>query len=197
MRPRHALYVRGMHGRCLVYKPYILIPSRTPPLVSPEGWEALSHIGMGCTAGACLGHTFVAVEATVISVVIVVVAVFVVIVIFTAILAAIVIVAILVVIVVIATVVISIATTAAIVIVTAVVAAHAVVADVETAVVRVECVRVRVVRVVDVVTTAAVVPAVSAIVVWLDLAIGRRAERRRRERAVVYDRREGLGEAPW
>ena len=29
MRPRHALYVRGMHGRCLVYKPYILIPSRS------------------------------------------------------------------------------------------------------------------------------------------------------------------------
>ena len=28
MRPRHALYVRGMYGRCLVYKPYILIPSR-------------------------------------------------------------------------------------------------------------------------------------------------------------------------
>ena len=24
-----------MHGRCLVYKPYILLPSRTPPLVSP------------------------------------------------------------------------------------------------------------------------------------------------------------------
>ena len=108
MRPRHALYVRGMYGRCLVYKPYILLPSRTPPLVSPVRAGKLCRTYDGIYRWCVLRSHFVAVEATVISVVIVVVAIFVMIVvastvvIFTVITAAIVIVAILVVIVVIA-----------------------------------------------------------------------------------------------
>ena len=53
---------------------------RAPPRLSvPLGLGSSVARRMGYTAGACSGHTFVAVEATVISVVIVVVAVFVVI----------------------------------------------------------------------------------------------------------------------
>ena len=122
--------VRGMHymsEACIAAASSISRISsyrRAPPRLSvPLGLGSSVARRMGYTAGACSGRTFVAVEATVIPVVIVVVAIFVIIVvastvvIFTVITAVTVIVAILVVIVVIATVVIF----------TAVVAAHAVV----------------------------------------------------------------------